>query len=491
MVQEYSKKSHRIILVGFLIVLLGSNLVNYLMFGYAPSVQPDGDPQEKPEQTEALPETEEMEIFTRVLELLSDYYLNPVDRAALIRGAVKGMLKTLEDPQTSFYEAQELENFLVHTMGSFGGIGVRIVDVGQSVVIFETIPGTPAERAGLYPGDRIRSADGEDLTGQGVGRAAELLRGPQGTLVTVSIERPGAREPLTITLERDQVKLNTVSSRILEPGLGYIEISSFDSHTGANFTAQLQELKAAGGLEQGLILDLRNNTGGLVDESIKVAKLLVPEGEITRLVDRNEQIRDIHYSSAPPRPYPIVVLVNEETASAAEIVAGALQDRGAALLVGEQTYGKATVQHLEYLPGDSALRITVAKYRTPSGKDIDGQGLEPDFTVELSRALKYYRYFLPGRLEEGSYGMDVEMLQDMLAELGYPVEPAGYFDEATAAALAAFQEQAGIEASGLFDDLTWVELRVALDQASQNSDTQLQKGLELIRQPGHWANLGR
>lgn len=478
---DLKHKRQRFLVTGFLIVLIGTNLITYYMFGHKPSttLPPARDP--GTDYQESLNLSEELAMFEQVLMLLSEHYLDPVDLPVLVRGAIRGAVEAVGDPRTTFYDLRELENFRIHTTGSFGGIGVRIVEVGDSVVVFETIPGTPAERAGLYPGDRIRSAAGVDLTGQGVDRAMELLRGSKGTTVTIVVERPGAEEPISLTLERDEIKIVTVTSRMLEPGLGYIQISSFDSSTGSAFTEQLIALEAEG-LDRGLILDLRNNTGGLVEEAIKVARLLVPEGEITRLVGRDGQVKDIHYSSAPPKPYPLVVLVNEESASAAEIVAGALQDRGAAPLVGAKTYGKATVQHLELLPGGNALLLTVAKYLTPSGRDIHGRGLEPDYPVELSAALKYYRYFLPGRLERGNYGVDVKLLQDMLAELGYSVSGTGFFDEATAVAMAGFQVEKGLDASGVFDDRTWLELREALDKTVRERDPQFHRAVELIRQ---------
>jgi len=484
-----SQKS-KMLLFCFLLILIGTNLITYFIFGSDP---PKAETvQEPPDYLSPLPEGYvELELFAEVLDRITKYYFEPVDWSALIQGAIDGMLKSLNDPQSTFFTAQELENFLLQTTGSFGGIGVRIVDVGEEVVIFEIIPGTPAEKAGLFPGDRISRAAGEDLAGRGVERAMELLRGPKGTSITISVLRPGADEAMEMTLSRDDIKMRAVTSRMLQPGLGYIKISSFDNHTGEDFTRQFALLEQEG-LHKGLILDLRNNTGGLVDEAIKVAKLLVPAGEITRMVDRSGQARNIHYSSASPLSYPLVVLVNEETASAAEIVAGALQDRGTALLVGVKTYGKATVQHLDHqLPSDSALRLTVAKYLTPSGKDIHGYGLQPDYQAELPAALKYYRYFLPGRLSQGSYGLEVELLQSMLKELGYAVEPEGYFNQETAAALALFQKDAGLPATGIFDDLTWVELRKDLDKAARDKDPQLQKAIELTGKADLWRHLGR
>lgn len=473
---DYSHKSRKYVLIGFLVVLLGTNLVTYFMFGHRPPAAP-------PEQDAAvelpLDLGEELRMFGEVLDLLNNHYLEPLELPLLVRGAVKGAVQAVGDPRTVFYDAREYENFAINTSGSFAGVGVKIVEVDEDIVVLETIPDTPAERAGLRPGDRLRSAAGEELTGQGLDRAVELLRGPRGTAVEVSVERPGDGL-LFLTLERDEVELPSVTSRFLARGLGYIRIETFNSLTGDDFEQQLLGLEQEG-LERGLILDLRDNAGGPVDEAIKVARLLVPEGEITRLVGRSGEIRDIHYSSGKPKPYPLVVLVNEETASAAEIVAGALRDRDVAVLVGTRTYGKATVQHLERLPGGNALLITVAKYLTPKGRDIHGQGLEPDVVVEQPDALQYYRHFLPGRLAEGDYGSAVEFLQEMLSELGYPVSRSGFFDRDTAGALSAFQADTGLETSGVYDDLTWIRMREALEKTAAMRDPQLDRAVDVIR----------
>lgn len=488
--------SFKALFISFIIVVIGTNLLTYFMYGYRYA-----DPL-SPEQEVDEPALT-MDLLEEVLQVIDDRYIEPVDLKelsygavegmlavedrtdldALVRGAIRGALETLDDPRTIFYDPEELENFLIQTTGSFGGIGVRIVEVDDDVVVFETIPDTPAERAGIFPGDRIRSADGEDLTGQGVNRAAELLRGPKGTTVAVSLDRPGADEPIHIVLERDDIQTVTVFSEMLEPGIAYIEISSFDSHTGAAFVKHLQALEAEG-ITSGLILDLRNNTGGLVQQAVNVAKMLLPEGEITRLVKRGGEVREIHYSSIAGKPYPLVVLVNEETASAAEIVAGALQDHDAAVLVGAKTFGKATVQQIRQLTGDSALLITEAKYLTPSGMDIHGHGITPDYLVEMPQALKYYRVFLPGSLQMGDQGENVRLLQEILRELGYNVSTDGIFGDNTATALAEFQEDAGLEASGLFDDRTWAKIRETLEEITSDRDPQLKRAVEIVKHQG-------
>lgn len=478
--QDNANRLSRLIIASFILVLIATNLVNYFTFGYQPGSGAGTDQTkdlERQQGTVSLPAA--LEPLGEVLEIMTTKYLDPLEVTDLVRGAIKGMLDALEDPQTGYLDPQELENLLLQTSGSFGGIGVRIIDVEEDVVVLETFPESPAAEAGIIPGDRIRFAAGIDLTGQGVSRAAELMRGEKGTEVEVVVERPGADEPINITLERDEIQVKTVSSRLIAPGTGYIRISNFDSYTGTDFEAQLQQLEGQGQL-QGLILDLRSNTGGLVNEAIKVARHLVPEGEITSLVERDGKISDVHKSYTPGKPYPIVVLVNSETASAAEIVAGALRDRTGAGLVGEKTFGKATVQTLEMLSEGGGLKLTIAKYLTPSGIDLQDEGLEPDYYVEQPEALRYHRYFLPGQIDEGDYGFQVQLLQGMLEELGYSLKQNGLYDAVTVEAIKSFQANTGIPVSGVFDDLTWIHFREALEIRSRENDPQLQKSIEIL-----------
>ncbi|NMD43032.1 MAG: S41 family peptidase [Firmicutes bacterium] len=465
------------------VIIVGTGLAAFQLGLVRGASSVESDPGFELDSPESL--EEEWSIFKEVLERLQSSYLYPLDPVEIVRGAVRGVVEALGDPRTGFYDQQEFENFMIQTTGSFGGIGVRIVEVDSEIIVFETIPDSPAAAAGVFPGDRLCRAGGQLLTGEGLEHAAEILRGEKGSSVTLTIKRPGREEELELTLERDEVKVETVFSRWVEAGLGYIRIDSFDSRTGASFAGQLLLLETAG-LRKGLILDLRDNPGGLVEEAVKVAKLIVPEGEITRLVGRGGKVRDIHYSNAQEKDYPILVLVNEESASAAEILAGALQESGA-VLVGVKTYGKATVQHLEKLTGGGALLLTVARYLTPSGKDIDGKGLEPDVTVEMPSLMKNYRYFLPGRLSRDDYGADVKLLQEMLAELGYQCGREGCLDEATSAALDDFQTAAGLETTGEFDDLTWINLREAFEKIVRQRDPQLHRAVELLKTPGKLA----
>ena len=474
----------------FVFLLIGTNALNYLLFSNDSGQLTEDQPRtiiRYEQRDEEL--DEEAEIFFEALDRITGTYFYPVDNDKLIEGAIRGMIDIIDDPQVRFYDPDELEEFLLDTRGSYGGVGIRVIETNDDIVVFEAFPDSPAERSGIIAGDRILEADGNSLTGEGLDRAVELLRGPSDTTVDIKIRRPGAEEPIEMTVRREEIQIATVTSERLVGDVGYISITNFDSNTGGEFLDRLEQFEREG-LEEGLILDLRNNPGGLVDQAVKIAKEIVPEGEIVRLVGRDGEVRNIHNSSAPRKLYPIVVLINEESASAAELLAGAMQDRDAALLVGQTTFGKASVQQLEELSGENAIMLTVANYFTPSGHNIDKHGIDPDYEVEMPEILHYYRYFHPGRLELNDYGTEVEMLQEMLIQLGFEVDSSGYFDENTSQALKDFQIDAGIKPSGEFDEKTWVELREALDVASREQDEQLNYGLELLEDPGAWNEHG-
>ncbi len=478
------------LLIIFVVLLIGTNALNYLLFSSGPGQEAEDQPRTiiRYEQRDQELD-EEAKIFFEALERIRSNYFYPVDTEKLIDGAIRGMIDSIDDPQVRFYDPAELEEFLLDTRGSYGGVGIRIIEAGDDIVVFEAFPGSPAERSGIIAGDRILEADGQPLEGEGLDRAVELLRGPGDTTVDVKVRRPGAEDPLEMTVRREEIQIVTVTEERLAGEVGYIAITNFDSNTADDFLDRLNRFEQEG-LENGLIIDLRNNPGGLVDQVVKIAKEIVPEGEIVRLVGREGEVRTVHNSNAPGKEYPIVILINEESASSAELLAGAMQDRDAALLVGQTTFGKASVQQLEELSGENAIMLTVANYFTPSGHNIDKYGINPDYEVEMPEILHYYRYFHPGRLELNDYGADVEMLQEMLAQLDYDVEKSGYFDENTGQALTDFQVDAGISPSGKFDDLTWVELREALDVASREQDEQLNFGLELFQDPDAWNDHG-
>lgn len=486
----FNRKDIFIFLLVILFLIIGTNLATFYLAGGFDSAEPVEEVPstiiryEPQHNNGSLQENDfDTALIKDAIESIQEKYFYPVEFEDLIEGAVRGLVDSIGDPHVQYFDPDELDEFLTDTRGSYAGIGVRIIEADGDIVVFETFSGTPADRSGLEPGDRILEADGQELSGQGINLAVEKLRGPSDTTVEVLIKRPGSDQPLEITVGRAEIQVETVFSEMLDDGLGYIKVSSFDGNTGAEFARQFETIEQEG-LSTGLILDLRNNPGGLVEQAVEVGRKIIPEGEIVRLVGRDNEVINTYFSSAVARPYPIVVLINEESASASELLAGAIQDRGVGALVGKTTYGKASVQQLEYIEGNSAILMTVAKYFTPAGYDIDEHGVEPDFEVEVPEILRYYRYFHPGSLSEGDFGDDVEMLQLMLEQLGLRVEVTGYFDRQTALALRNFQDRAGLELTGAFDDKTWVELRRAIDVAARENDEQLNYAKELINKPG-------
>lgn len=333
------------------------------------------------EQKEEIPEdSQEMALFFEVLRIIKDNYVDGVDMKELEEGAIQGMLEVLGDPQTNFFNQESMEDMMTKTLGSYSGIGIVIDSQDTFITIISPIKGTPGERAGLLPGDRIIAVDGRNIVGLSTSEAASLMRGPKGESVTLQVERAEVGS-LEFTIVRDDIDVESVFPEMLENSMGYIFISNFDKSTGKEFEEALQQLEGQG--MKGLVLDLRDNPGGLLAEAIRVGKAIVPAGPITHMVDGSGNTIKTHYSELEKKPYPIVVLVNAFSASASEIVAGALQDSQGAELVGTRTFGKATVQNLEELSNQGGIRYTVAKYLTPNRRNIHGEGLTPDYVVEV------------------------------------------------------------------------------------------------------------
>lgn len=421
---------------------------------------------------------EELAPLLEVLEILSERHLDDVSREDLLNAAIQGMVDKLGDPQTSFLDREHWEELMVRTTGAFSGIGVEITSSGNYITVITPIRGTPGERAGILAGDRILKVDDQDLTGFSTMEAVKLIRGPEGTKVTLKIQRDGFAEPFTLEIVRSNIQMPSVFPKMLENGIGYLQLTTFAQQTGEDFATALLELENQG--LKGLLLDLRDNPGGLLDQAVKVAQALLPAGPITHVVDRNDNIVSTYKSYGVAKPYPIVVLVNGATASAAEIIAGAFQDSGAGIIVGTKTYGKATVQHLEDLPGNSGLRYTVAKYITPAGRDIDEAGLAPNVTVELPELFFVGHHPLPTNLQPGDKGPQVLSLQKMLNTLGVKTEENNEFDAATERAVRAFQAERELPVTGRVDDETRKKLQAEMAKLLEKSDTQKQKAVQVL-----------
>ncbi|MEZ4405604.1 MAG: S41 family peptidase [Polyangiales bacterium] len=323
-------------------------------------------------------------VLAQVLAHIENSYVDPVDQDRLVDGAIRGMVDTL-DPHSAYLNPEEYTLLESDTTGQFGGVGVEIDARGEWLTVIAPIPGSPAARAGVRAGDEITSIEGHDARGMDVDAAVRRMRGAPGTRVRVEIRRRNQREPLRLELVREVVRVESVEARLLPEGVGYVNLKSFQERSSEEMQRALDRLdREAGGRVRGVVLDLRNDPGGLLDEAVYIADLFLREGVIVTTRGRDGRAQDEARARASgTRPeVPMVVIVNEYTASAAEILAGALQDHHRATVVGTRTFGKGSVQTVIDLPDGGALKLTIARYFTPSGRSIQARGIAPDIVVQ-------------------------------------------------------------------------------------------------------------
>lgn len=328
---------------------------------------------------------EDLRVFTDVLGLLQKEYVEETKSKDLIYGAIKGMVETL-DPHSAFLPPNLYKEMQEETKGRFEGIGIEITLKEGILTVVSPIENTPAYKAGIQAGDQILKIEGESTKNLTLMECVKRLRGPKGSKVTITIMREGFPKPRDITLIRDVIPIRSVRYEILDKHYGYVRISQFQEKTSSEFDKAVKELEAAaqGGLK-GLILDLRNNPGGLLDQAVKIADRFIESGLIVSVEGRKEESKmkfNAQRQEDDLTKYPLVVLVNGGSASGAEIVAGAIQDHGRGILLGTQTFGKGSVQTIFSLKDGSGLRLTTARYYTPSGRSIQAKGIVPDIIVK-------------------------------------------------------------------------------------------------------------
>ena len=316
--------------------------------------------------------------FFVALRFIEGNYVQAVERRALIDGAISGMVNSLGDPHSIYLAPQLYSQLRAETSGAFGGIGVYMGFKNGGVQIMSVIPDGPGYRAGLLAGDEILAVDGQPVDEISPGEVALKIRGQIGTPVELLIHRDAA-EDMTYTLTRESIHVQTVAGNMLDGRLGYVKISNFSENTGEEFKSTLADLERAG--MKGFILDLRQNPGGVINSCIDIAQQLVPAGTIASVIKRDGS-KEVYTSDLPAAKFPIVVLIDRNSASASELLSGALQDTKAAIVVGETSYGKGSVQTLIPMAHDDGLKLTIAKYYTPNGRCIDGVGIEPDVEIK-------------------------------------------------------------------------------------------------------------
>ena len=317
--------------------------------------------------------------FVTAYRFIELKYVNQTDDINLIDGAIDGMVKSLGDPHSNYLSPKMYQSLKEQTQGSFAGIGVVMgMDNNKNIKIVAVMEDSPGQKAGLAEGDQIIAVDGTPVTEMAFDEVAAHVRGEPGTDVVLTIMRDGIQQDYTIT--RDNIKLKTVGHEMLDNNIGYIQIVSFSEDTAQEFMDAYTDLQNQG--MQGLVLDLRNNPGGLLGACVDIAKNLVPKGDIVSIVDKDGN-KEVYSSDLEQVQYPVAVLINKNSASASEILSGAIQDTKSGVIIGETSYGKGSVQTILPMMDDDAVKLTIAKYYTPSGRSIDGVGITPDIEVKL------------------------------------------------------------------------------------------------------------
>lgn len=325
---------------------------------------------------------EELKTFSEVLNQVQKHYVDETKPKDLIQGAIRGMLSTL-DPHSAYMTPEMYKEMQVETRGEFGGVGIQIGVKDNRLAVIAPIEGTPAHRAGIKAGDFITKVNEDPTKDLTLMDAVQKMRGPKGSKVNLTIQRDGATDPLVFTLVRDTIKIESVKSKIID-NLGYVRLTQFQEATGRDLAKAIKQFKEQ--KVQGAILDLRNNPGGLLTAAVDVSEQFLPTGKLVVYTKSREGKKDEWVAKAKDQleDLPVIILVNEGSASASEIVAGALQDWGRGLVVGTTSFGKGSVQTILALGDGSGLRLTTAKYYTPKGRSIQSTGITPDIVVKLS-----------------------------------------------------------------------------------------------------------
>ena len=368
----------------------------------------------------ALP-LDELRTFTEVFAKIKQEYVEPVEDKTLLENAVRGMLSGL-DPHSAYLDPESYKELQVGTTGEFGGLGIEVGMENGFVKVISPIDDTPAQRAGIKAGDLIIRLDDTPVKGLTLREAVKIMRGKPGTSIVLTIVREGEEKPLKIKVTRAVIRVKSVKSRMLDDGFGYLRITSFQSKTGDNLHEAIRKLKKEnGGSLDGLVLDLRNNPGGVLSAAVEVSDAFLDEGLIVYTEGRNPSSR-LSFSATPGDILdgaPLVVLVNGGSASASEIVAGALQDHRRGIVTGSKTFGKGSVQTILPLGNGSALKLTTARYYTPSGRSIQAEGIEPDIKLERVRVAAVENApegikeaDLAGHLENGNKKKDEEAKEE-------------------------------------------------------------------------------
>lgn len=427
---------------------------------------------------------DELSKLNAVLELIETKYYEDVEREELMDGAVSGMMAALGDPYSVYMEKNVAHHFSESIEGSFTGIGAEVTTENGRIVVVSPIKDSPAERSGMLAKDVLLSVNGESLDGLSLQEAVAKIRGPKGTKTKIMVQRSGFAEPIQLVLIRDDIDVETIYGSLRPDGVGVIEIRQFSLNTANRFKEELLKLEEQG--MKGLVLDVRNNPGGVLPVVIEISQLLMKEGSTVVQVEGRDGKREKTLAKGgEQKSYPIAVLTNKGSASASEILAGALQEAAGATVIGEQSFGKGTVQvsYNKALGDGSLVKMTIAKWLTPKGNWIHEKGIMPDQLVGPPDMYTVARLNLQQTLKPDSLSEQVRSAQIMLHGLGYePKREDGYFDEDTVGAVKKFQSEHSLPATGEIDGKTAESLEKAVIKWVQNKehDIQLQEAVKAV-----------
>lgn len=354
--------------------------------------------------------SDDLDLVREVIEIVEREYVSEPKRKELIQGAAAGVVDALNDPYSHYLKKKHFSRVEEETKGFYSGIGIFLGKKNSHIIVQSVIDKTPAFRAGLKTGDFIISVDKKKTQSKTIDEVARMIRGEEGTTVTLEIARPDNSEPFEVSIVREQIKIPNVESKIMEEDIGYIKMRGFNQTTSRDVQKALEELKGKGA--KGFILDLRNNPGGLLDQSVELASIFIEKGKIVSVKGRSRQEETynsfrVSHGGVQLQLYkdPVVVLINGGSASASEIVAGAFKDHKRAELIGEKTFGKGNVQDIIKLPNGDGVLLTIAKYYTPKGASIHNKGIQPDIKIEMDHSIE------PGSAEDIQLKKGIEVLK--------------------------------------------------------------------------------
>lgn len=423
-----------------------------------------------------------------ILGLIEEYYVDEVDSDKLVQGALKGVFEQL-DTYSTYYSPEEYRRYNENVGGVFGGIGITVTKDAESdyIKVISPIEGTPGDRAGIQPNDLIIAVNGNSIKGYELEEAVKIMRGEPGSKIRLTIQRQNLSDALEFDIVREIIEVNPVKMEVRDDGIVNFRLKSFNENAASDVREALESLEEKANLK-GMIIDLRNNPGGRLDQVIEIADMFLEVGApIVRVDYRAYSDNQFNSNQAPLIKLPLVVLINEGSASASEILAGALQDNGVATIVGNTSFGKGTVQSVTNLSNGGGIKLTIAEYLTASGNKVNGVGIVPDVEVtnryrtgELTNA-DFAPMIETVDHKLGDTGLNVYGAQERLNALGYTVTPSGVLDEETQNMLGAFQKEIGLTATGRLGSATRVALYKAIERPIESEvDEQLSRAVELF-----------